>query len=138
MTYKIIIEQNPTYMHATITGANSRDTVSQYLHELQQECSKRDCFRVLIEECLEGPRLDAMEVFALVSEGSMNALGKFEAIAYVDQKMGEMAEFAETIAVNRGIPVSVFENVDDAKGWLSQQKPGTAEQKVFYARKKFN
>jgi len=138
MTYKITIEQNPTYLHATVTGSNSRDTVTQYLSEIQQECSKRNCFRVLIEENLEGPRLDAMEIFALVSEGSMKALGKFEAMAYVDQKMGEMANFAETIAVNRGMPISVFDNVDDAKEWLSQHKPDASGQKIFFDREKSN
>jgi hypothetical protein len=76
-----------------------------------------------------------MEVFSLVSEGSMKALGQFEAIAYVDQKMGDMAEFAETIAVNRGMPISVFNNTDDAQKWLTQQKPGASEQKIFFDRK---
>ena len=138
MTYTLNIEVNPTYMHATITGTNSRDVVSQYLYELLQECVKRNCFRVLIEENLQGPRLDAMEVFAVVSEGSMKALGKFEALAYVDEKMGEMAEFAETIAINRGMPISVFDNVDDAKDWLSRQKPGASGQDIFYDRGKFD
>jgi len=136
MTYNISFEENPTYLHATITGTNSRETVAQYLQDIQQECGKQNCFRVLIEEHLDGPRLDAMEVFSLVSEGSMKALGKFEAIAYVDEMMGEMAEFAETIAVNRGMPMSVFSNVDDAKAWLVQQKPGASGKEIFLGRRK--
>ena len=34
----------------------------------------------------------------------MDAMGIFEAMAYVDPQMGQMAEFAETVAVNRGMP----------------------------------
>ncbi len=131
MSFEITFKDAPDYIHATVTGTNSRDAVAEYLIAIRAETEKRDCFRVLIEELLEGPRLGAMEVFSLASEGSMKALGKFEAIAYVDPKMGKMAEFAETIAVNRGMPVSVFNDVDAAREWLVQQKPGASEQKIF-------
>ena len=84
---------------------------------------------------LEGPRLDVMEVFSLVSEGSMKALGKFDAIAYVDEQMGSMAEFAETVAVNRGMPIAVFDTVEEAKEWLSQHQSASGERSVFQERR---
>ena len=134
MNYKITFEDEPTYFHAKVTGSNSQNTVLRYMNDIYEECIKRDCFRVLIEEQLDGPRLDGMEIFSLVSEGSMKALGRFEAIAYVDENMGDMAEFAETISVNRGMPISVFDNVDDAKNWLTRQKPGASGQDIFLDR----
>ena len=30
---------------------------------IQQECEKHDCFRILIDENLDGPRFDEMEIF---------------------------------------------------------------------------
>ena len=103
----------------------------QYMNEILQECIKQDCFRLLIEELLTGPRLDTMEVFAVVSEGSMKALGRFEAIAFVDEKMGDMIDFAETVAVNRGMPIAMFDNIEQAKEWLSRQEFGSLGEKIF-------
>ena len=81
-----------------------------------------NCFRLLIEERLEGPRLNTIEVFMLASEGSSHAIGKFSAIAYVDiNAVNKSMQFAETVAVNRAIPVRVFDTVDEAEGWLLAQ-----------------
>lgn len=118
MAYEINFEKHPTYIHVTVTGDNSHETVTQYMEEVMAECTRQDCFRILIEECLEGPRLATIDLFSLISEGSASALGVFEAIAYVDEQMGEMGEFAETVAVNRGIPAAVFNSVPDAEAWL--------------------
>jgi len=134
MNYKITFEDESTYIHAKVTGSNSHDVVLRYMSDVLEECDKRNCYHVLIEEQLEGPRLDGMEIFSLVSEGSMKALGKFEAVAFVDKNMGDMAEFAETIAVNRGMPLSTFNNVDNAKNWLARQKPGASGKDIFLDR----
>jgi hypothetical protein len=131
MTYEINFTQKPGYIHATISGTNSLDTVRRYLDDIKQKCTASKCFRVLVEERLEGPRLDAIEVFSLVSQGSIESLGKFEAIAYVDEKMGEMGEFAETIAVNRGMPLAVFNNTADATEWLLKQKSSDSGKGIF-------
>ena len=75
--------------------------------------------RVLIEERLEGPRLGTMDVYQIAAEGADRAKGLFEAIAYVDvNARGGQMKFAETVAVNRGLPVTVFASVDDAREWL--------------------
>jgi hypothetical protein len=122
MTCEVAFEQHPTYLHATVTGNNSRESVQQYMDDVLAECKKQQCFRVLIEERLEGPRLDAMDVFAMVSEGSMRVLGVFEAVAYVDPEMGNLKDFAESVAVNRGLPFSTFNSVADAEKWLREQE----------------
>lgn len=124
MSYEIAFEEKPNYLHVTVTGENSRENVAAYLADLRNECKKRDCYRVLVEERLVGPRLDVMDVFAIASEGSIDALGEVEAIAYVDAHAGDLMGFAETVAVNRGMPVAVFHTVADAEQWLRQQKGG--------------
>ena len=122
MYCEVTFELHPTYLHATVTGTNSRESVQQYMDEVLAECQKQQCFRVLIEERLEGPRLDAMDVLAMASEGSMRALGVFEAVAYVDPQMGKMKDFAESVAVNRGLPISSFFSVAEAEQWLQEQE----------------
>jgi hypothetical protein len=117
--YKLTIQQRSTYLHAIVTGRNSRENVERYLKELQAECIARGCSRLLLEERLEGPRLELIDVFKIASERSGSARGLFEAFAYVDANAdGDSMHFAETIAVNRGLPVSVFSSVADAEKWL--------------------
>ncbi len=119
MSYKLTVIQKPAYLHVTVTGMNSRENVARYFEEIQLECTKRDCHRVLIEERLEGPRLDTLDVFQTASEGSRRALGNFGAIAYVDVNAeGDLMKFAETVAANRFLPVKVFSSVRDAEKWL--------------------
>jgi hypothetical protein len=104
------------------------------LEEIRAECKRRNCFSVLINEKLEGPRLGVMDIFSLVSEGSMKVRGLFEAIAYVDERMGELAKFAETVAVNRGMPIATFDKVEDASEWLCRCQSDLRGQNIFRER----
>ena len=119
MSYTLTIKRKPTYLHAIVTGTNSRDNVANYLQEIMRECTSQKCFRVLIEERLEGPRLGVLDVFEIASRGSKNSLGKLRAIAYVDvHAEGGLMEFAETVAMNRAMPVRVFSTVAEAEEWI--------------------
>ena len=123
MSYTLTIHEKPTYLHAIVTGLNSRETVQRYLQELRTECKARGCFRLLLEEHLEGPRLGLMDVFTIASEGSTRVSGMFKAFAYVDANaQGDLMQFAETVAVNRRVPVAVFSNVQDAEKWLLNER----------------
>jgi hypothetical protein len=122
MTYKLTIEQKPTYLHFIVTGQNSRENVVRYLEETLRECATRRCFRLLIEERLAGPRLGTLEVFRIASEEGEKARGILTAIAYVDVNAeGNLMQFAETVAVNRALPVAVFSTVADAEKWLQNE-----------------
>jgi hypothetical protein len=122
VTYELTIEQKPTYLHAVVTGQNSRENVARYLEEVLRECIACSCLRVLIEERLEGPRLQTIDVFGIASEGPKKAHGMLKAIAYVDVNAeGNLMRFAQTVAVNRGLPVAVFPTVADAEKWLLSQ-----------------
>ena len=128
MTYKLTIDQKPTYLHVIVTGRNSRENVVQYLEQTLRECIARSCFRVLIEERLDGPRLGTLDVFQIVSEASSKADGIVKAIAFVDVNAeSNMMQFAETVAVNRGVPVVVFSTVADAEKWLLNEGRGEPE-----------
>ena len=122
MAYTLTIHEKPAYLHAIVTGENSRPTVENYLKELRAQCIARGRFRVLVEERLEGPRLGLMDVFKIASKGSLDARGAFQAIAYVDvNAQGDLMQFAETVAVNRRLPVAVFPNLTDAEKWLLEE-----------------
>jgi hypothetical protein len=111
-----------------VTGQNSRANVARYLERILYECAARRCPKVLIEERLEGPRLGTLEVFRIASEGSGKAKGRLTAIAYVDVNAeGDLMDFAENVAVNRGLPVAVFATVADAEKWLLKADRGSGE-----------
>jgi len=119
MSYKLTIVQKPAYLHTIVTGLNKKENVMRYLEEIFRECKNRGCFRVLIEEHLEGPRFRKMNVFQIASGGSSRVHGYFKAIAYVDVNTdGDLMKFAETVAVNRGLPVREFPSVIEAEKWL--------------------
>jgi hypothetical protein len=125
MDYDIEFEEVHDYLKVTVTGTNSRETVQAYLWAMRKECLEREIFR------LQGPRLPVMDVFAIASQGSIGALGEFDAIAYVDRNMGALGEFAETVAVNRGMPIAFFGSVEEAESWLLKQEPGVGDQDIF-------
>ena len=131
MTYKLTLEQKPEYLHAVVTGRNSKENVAGYLAELHRECVARGCSKVLIEERLEGPRLIMLDVFTIISQACSQIVGKLKAIAYVDVNAeGDLMKFAETVAFNRGLPVSVFSNVADAIKWLTESEHDGTEPHV--------
>ncbi len=106
-------------MYAKVTGENSKENVRLYLEELVQECENAKCRRLLIEELLEGPRLDSMSVFDIASEGSQKSRALLRAIAYVDvHAEGSSMKNAESFATNRGLNVRVFRTVAEAENWL--------------------
>ena len=119
MSYHLTIDQQPSYFHVVVTGENSRENVAGYLAEVLRECVARGCFRVLVEERLEGSRLKTLDVFEIAAQGSREAMGRLQAMAYVDVKAeGGLMRFAETVASNRGMPVAVFPTVAEAEKWL--------------------
>ena len=123
MDYKLTIEQKPTYLYAKVTGPSTRENGAGYLHEILIECKSRHCFRVLIEDRLEGKPFNIMDVFVIVSHGAIEALGIIEACAYVyTNAESRMMKFAESVAVNRLMHARVFSNVADAEKWLLNQR----------------
>lgn len=120
MTYQLTISEQPGYLHAVVTGPNTRENVTRYMEEVIRECTLRQCFRVLVEERLAGPRLGTLEVFEMVAAGSTRFLRTLKAMAYVDVNAtdAQMMRFAENVAVNRAFPVRVFATLAAAEKWL--------------------
>jgi len=48
-------------------------------------------------------------------------------VAYVDVNAeGDLMKFAETIAVNRSVPMAIFSTVADAEEWLLHEDSGSS------------
>ena len=120
MTYEVTFGQKSGYLHAVVTGTNSKANVMRYLADILHECELCDCFRVLIEERLEGPRLGTLDIFDIASQGQNRDAGRRPIIAYVDVNATNTSDmkFAEDVAVIRGTFVRVFPSVADAELWI--------------------
>ena len=121
MSYEINFDHRSTYLYARIVGMNKREVILSYMQDIVAECAKADCFNVLVHECLEGPRLEMLDLFETVSDTCKVVFGEFDAIAYVDEKMGDLRHFGETVAFNRGMPIAAFSDVDSATTWIMAQ-----------------
>jgi hypothetical protein len=119
MKCQLTITRKPSYLHIIVTGQNSVENIVQYFEEIHRECEARNCFRILIEERLDGPRLGITDVFQIVEDESKKARGVFKAIAYVDvNATTDSMKFAEDVAVNRSLPLGVFSTVAQAEKWM--------------------
>ena len=122
MAFELRLEPKQGYLHAVVTGDNTREDVFGYLRELLHACQLRHVTRVLIEERLTGPRLGPVDVFDIAVQGSTEAVGSLMTIAYVDvHAVGDTMKFAENVAVNRGLPVRIFATVAEAEQWLADR-----------------
>lgn len=120
MTYELTIVQKPGYLHGTVTGQNSRETVAAYLRQGLQVCLDRGCTHALIEARLQGPRLPLWDIFEIAAEHSKLDMGIFKSIAYVDARApAALLTFIQHVTGNRGLPLRVFNSVDAAEHWLA-------------------
>ena len=120
--YTLAVEERPGYLHVIVTGQNSKEAVFSYLEELVSLCETRNCYRVLVEERLVGPRLSLADVLEVVNGAQPGAAGRYPTIAYVDvYAEGPMMEYAEAAGAMRGIDVRLFKSVDEAKRWLGDR-----------------
>jgi len=97
--YALTIEPKPGYLHVVVTGDNTRDTVIRYMDEVVRECTLRQCFRVLVEERLAGPRLGTLDVFEMVATGSTRFLRTLKAMT-VGKTFTGNARFTATFSAN--------------------------------------
>jgi hypothetical protein len=122
MDYHLAIIERTSYLHATITGASTRENVLRFLKEAYDACVARGKTAALLEMDLTGPSLDTSSIFNVIAERSGDG-AKLRKIAYVDLSVAKddgKARFAETVAVNRGVNVRLFRVVVDAEKWLAQ------------------
>ncbi|APV48299.1 hypothetical protein BWI17_00545 [Betaproteobacteria bacterium GR16-43] len=119
MTYQFDLEEHPAYLHAKATGEHSAQNVARFLKDAYEACVARGQTSVLLEVNLAGTSLEFSSIYEVIS--SRSAAGtKLKRVAYVDAttRSPERMRFAETVALNRGVNVRLFHNLDDARRWM--------------------
>ena len=121
MSYTLVTIEKTGYLHFRVHGENSGANVRGYLAEIHSICADRQRSAILIEENLSGPSLDVGEIFRIASAGSAATAPVVHVIAYVDanpEHAPSKMQFAETVAVTRGINIRMFATVPEAETWL--------------------
>ena len=124
MSYQMTTTERSGYVHFRVTGNNSPENVRAYLAEILATCQRLKCPVAMIEENLSGPSLDIVDMYKIASVGSAAVLPTIRAIAVVDVNPGhphDKMQFAENVAVTRGINVRVFGSVPQAEKWAQNQ-----------------
>ena len=128
MSYALSVENKGTYLHIRVTGDNTPKNVANYLSEVRDKCAEHQCSNVLIEENLKGPSLGAGVIYNIVTEAGNQVWPVVRRIAYIDVNPAHNTrsmQFAETVAVNRGVNVRLFSSVVDAQKWLEGPREKT-------------
>lgn len=121
MSYVLRLENKGAYLHITVTGDNTPENVANYLSEVRDKCVEHQCSTVLIEENLRGPSLAPSIVFSIITEAATRVWPSVQRIAYIDTNPAHQTEtlqFAETVAVNRGVNIRFFSRIAEAEQWL--------------------
>jgi len=121
MSYHLVIEEHPKYLHAAASGKNSAENVLRFLRESYEACMKHKASAVLLEMQFEGPALDTGSIYSVIAQRSETGK-QMRKIAYVARPDREIAKakFAETVAINRGVNVRLFADVAAARKWLEE------------------
>lgn len=124
MAYSFLSELKDGYLHVRVGGANDAVTIRRYIKDILAASLDCGCPNILVEENLEGPRLNMGDIFQIVSEASAAAKHDVHRIAFVDVNPAHKAsnmKFAETVALNRGMGMNVFKTVAEGERWLKEQ-----------------
>ena len=124
MAYDMKVVREDDYLHILVTGDNTPADVAGYLDQIRRVCAEHDLSKVLIEENLTGPPFGTVDIYDVVSAASVGVTPAIRHIAFVDvnpEHNFAAMEFAETVAVNRGVNVSVFRDVPSAVEWIRNQ-----------------
>jgi hypothetical protein len=119
--YRIAFEAREGYLYASVTGANTVETIRRYSADVRAACVRSSRTRALVVVNLSGPGLGMLDVYKAVAESSDATVGMDLRAAYVDLNPEHGAEnmhLAESVAATRGIPVRTFRDIAAAEAWL--------------------
>jgi len=119
VSYQLTIEERPAYVYARADGDLTPTNALRFLEEAYAACVRTERSLLLLDMQLHGPDLNTTNVYEVISQRVADG-SKLRKIAYVPFQRGDrsMAHFAETVAVNRGVNVRLFESVAAAERWL--------------------
>lgn len=119
MKNEIIITFEGDYVQAIANGEKNFEYATNLFTQIVQACQEHDCKKVLGLANTSKP-LRTMEAYKVAELFRELGLNHEYRIAWVElnEDSYDTTYFAETVLVNRGMPVRLFANELQAKKWL--------------------
>ena len=128
MSYQITMKKKGDILHALIKDTRTRQTVLAAAEEILQACTEKKCPKLLVDVREMEGRLSIIDAYQLAATDFTQFRGKgIKQMAIVDWPMsGGRRWFLETVMQNRGYHIQMFEDADEAMGWLQEntESPG--------------
>src|SRR4051812_30378080 len=105
MSYNLIVDDGPGYVHVKATGERTPENARRCLVEAYAACVRKNVANLLVEMRWSGPALGNMQLYKVILERSADG-AKLRRIAYLDSGPSDDPHaplFAEMLAVNRGV-----------------------------------
>ena len=123
MPYQVVIQENPDHIRVKVSGQRTRgqevrDSIDA-LVQVVDVCQKKGITRILMIWDIPG-RLSTMSAYDLADsapEWGWDRRLKL-AIVHLYAESLESNLFTETVAVNRGFRVKMFDDEHEARSWL--------------------
>jgi hypothetical protein len=127
MDYELEIDQGAGFVTARLSGVRRPDSLLTAAAEITTSCRERGVFRLLIDVRTMTGKLDTLETFDVAGRGIPNRTEARRLVrsAILDRTENiERIRFFETVAVNRGLRVKVFDDEAEAVRWLQEDQDG--------------
>jgi hypothetical protein len=124
MDFELRFDENDEYITATLTGIRRPDTLIDAAAKTSAHCRDRGVFFVLIDVRGMSGGLDTMETFEVAGHEIPQQADtrKLVRSAILDHPENiKRIRFFETVAINRGLNVKVFDDEDRAIEWLQRE-----------------
>ena len=121
MSEVLDIHKKHDYILVGFIGEFNLEAGKRTVDSMIEACFEHDLFAVLLDCRSMTGNLSIMDRYRLVVYGQ-RMLGKVNRVALVGRQEAVLPDrFAETVAVNRGINLKVFIDMDQAVDWLKAQ-----------------
>jgi hypothetical protein len=119
--YRLVIEPHPGYVHATAYGERTAANSRRFLEEAYAACLARGVHALLLEVRFTGPSLGVGSIHGVITDRAMDGTA-LQRIAYVDGTSDDpdKPRFAEMVAMNRGVNVRLFRELQAARAWITE------------------
>ena len=119
MVKDLRIIQKKAYIHFDFTGEFSQETGKQCIDAMVEVCSRSQISKALLDCRNMTGEIQVLESFMVARYGvqMIGSISKFALVGREDQMFPD--NFVENVAVNRGINLKLFTDVEKAIGWLT-------------------
>jgi len=131
MSYELTYKHESDYLHVQATGISNVENQIAMAHDYFAECDKHGYGKLLLDVrgMTEGSDIGTVGSYNLIKRDIRAlAISSPLKVSVVDlEELNEGSRFVENVAVNQGLNLRIFTDVDKAIEWLDVSKSPASE-----------